>query len=129
MELKNKNFISPLMTKKDVMMAFNIMDATPLIEQGFIKRYYQYFKPTQKLWELITPDKIEIIDVGRINGFNHFWFNDIEKIFECDKYTAQLISKKFFEKSSYGYFKRTEALNQLLADGETILNLKGDTNE
>lgn len=112
------------MTKKDILSALDCKNIEEAVGAGFCKRYYQYFKPTIELLKMVVPDKIEIIDVGRINGLDHFWFNDIEKIFECDKTTAKVIADKYFVKNYYGYFKRSEKLNQLLADGEIILQLK-----
>lgn len=124
MLLKNKNFVSPLMTKKDILLALECKNVEEAVSFGLVKRYYQYFKPTIELFKMVVPDKIEIIDVGRINGLDHFWFNDIEKIFECDKTTAKVIADKYFVRNDYGYFKRSEMLNQLLADGEIVLQLK-----
>jgi hypothetical protein len=124
MEIKNKNFISNLMTKKDVILGFGEKPEN-LIAQGFLKRYYQYFRPTLLLWQELIPKEIEIQDVGRINGFNNFSYKTIQEIFNCDNTTARVIANLYFTKTPYGFFKRSELLNQNLADGETILKLKG----
>ena len=124
MEIKNKNFISNLMTKKDVVLAFK-EKPEELIDQGYIKRYYQYFRPTSSLWQELIPKEIEIQDVGRINGFNNFSYKTIQEIFNCDPPTSRVIANLYFTKTPYGFFKRSELLNQHLADGETILILKG----
>lgn len=129
MELKNKNHISPLMTKKDIFLALNCKNVEEAISAGLIKRYYQYFKPTIELLKMIVPNKIEIIDVGRINGMNHFWYSTIRSIFECNDVVAKVIVDKYFVRNEYGYFKRSEVLNQLLADGEIILKLKEKDND
>ncbi len=124
MEIKNKNFISNQMTKRDVVRAFE-QKPEVLIEQGYIKRYYQYFRPTNLLYFEMTPKEIEIKDVGRINGFNHFSFGIIKQIFECDDYTARVIANLYFKKTPYGFYKRSDELDKLLADGEVLLKLKG----
>lgn len=129
MILKNKNFISPLMTKKDLLRAFECKNVEELIDTGLIKRYYQYFKPTVELWKMTVPDTIEIIDVKRINGLDHFWYSTIEEIFECDLNIAKVIADRYFVRNSYGYYKRSDELNKLLAEGEIILLLKEKKND
>ena len=99
MEIKNRNFISNQMTKRDVVLAFGEKPER-LIEQGYIKRYYQYFKPTMLLLGRMTPAEIEIKDVGRINGFNNFSFKTISDIFECDNYVASYYSESLLQENT-----------------------------
>jgi len=128
MIIKNKNFISEQMTKKDVIMAFD-RHPDDLIWEGYLKRYFQYYKPTQKLMEQFIPIEIEIIDVQRLNGYNLFYIKNVQEIFECDRTTAKIILKKHFNKTQFGYWKRSEKLDELLAEGEIKLKLKEDKNE
>ena len=129
MQIKNKNFISETMTGKDVIYAFDLKsykEISYLIADGFLKRYYNYFKPTEKLWKQFTPIEIEIVDIGRLNGYNLFYVKNIETIFDCNRIIAKIILNKYFKKTDFGYWKRSEKLDELLANGETILKLKQD---
>ena len=128
MQIKNKNFISEQMTKKDVVNAFGVIPDA-LIADGYLKRYFQYFKPTEKLMEQFIPIEIEIIDVQRLNGYNLFYIKNIQEIFECDRTTAKIILEKHFDKTNFGYWKRSEKLDELLAEGEVVLKLKGEKDE
>jgi len=127
MEIKNRNFISEKMTGKDVMFAFGLArhsEISVLIGQGLITRYYQYFKPQDKLTEQLIPIEIEIVDIHRLNGYNLFYIKNIQEIFDCDRTTAKVILKKYFNKTNFGYYKRSRKLDELLADGEIMLKLK-----
>jgi len=127
MKIKNPNFISETMTGKDVMLAFDLesyKDLYVLVEKGLVKKYYQYYKPTEKLMEQFIPIGIEIIDTQRLNGYNLFYIKNIQEIFNCDRITAKIILNKYFDKTNFGYWKRSEKLDELLAEGETILTLK-----
>jgi len=128
-EIQNENFISQYMTRKHVQLAFGIKTNTEinnLIAEGFLVKYYQYFRPTIKLFLSICPDEIEIKDIGRINGQNRFGFKEIQKIFECNEYIAKTIANLYFIKSQFGYYKRSDTLDKLLAEGETKLKLGVD---
>lgn len=115
------------MTKKDVRGAFGEdCDTHILIGDGWLQRYYQYFKPTEKLLQLVLPDEIEIKDISRINGQNIFKIKTIENIFECSRTVAKAILNKWFVKSEYGYWRRSDGLDELLADGDTKLSMKED---
>lgn len=128
MQIKNKNFISEQMTKKDVVNAFGEMPDM-LIAEGYLKRYYQFFKPTEKLTEEFIPIEIGIVDIQRLNGYNLFYIKNIQEIFECDRTTAKVILEKHFNKTNFGYWKRSEKLDELLAEGEVTLKLKENKNE
>ena len=123
MEIKNKNFISETMTGKEVTLAFGIKPNN-LIEEGYLKKYYQYYKPTEKLMQLLMPETIEIIDIQRLNGYNLFYIKNIQEIFNCDRTIAKIILEKYFDKTNFGYYKRSERLDELLAEGEIQLKLK-----
>jgi len=118
------------MTKKHVMLAFGIKtskDIDELIADGWIYKYYQYFRPTGKLYEYNCPDSIEIKDFARLNGRDRFGYMNIEEIFDCDAHMAKIIAQKYFIKSQFGFFKRSDKLNELLANGETKLELKDES--
>lgn len=125
MQIKNKNFISGQMTKKDIIFAFGEKPET-LVADGYLKRNYQYYKPTEMLLEQFIPIEIEIIDIQRLNGYNLFYIKNIQEIFNCDRTTAKIILEKYFNKTNFGYWKRSEKLDENLAEGETILKLKED---
>lgn len=125
MQIKNKNFVSGQMTRRDVFYAFGEIPETLIID-GYLRRYYQYYKPTEKLLEQFIPIEIEIIDVQRLNGYNLFYIKNIQEIFGCDRITAKIILEKHFYKTNFGYWKRSNKLDELLAEGEVMLQLKED---
>ncbi len=120
------------MTKRDIKDAFGVKGndlIQTLIADGWITKYYQYYRPTEKMLENLCPESVEIFDAKLLNKNSRFSIIEIQQIFKCDQYVAKTILKQYFIKTPYNYYKRSDKLDELLAEGETILKLKEDKNE
>jgi hypothetical protein len=128
----NKLFISNKMTAKSVIMALEFPDTESkqvrnirirkLVEQGYIKKDGLYYTPTDKmLYECYLPETIILTIKIRffLNMNKVFTKKELVSIFDGNDIIVNWLKLNgYIYQSSDCRYRKTDKLDELLADGE-----------
>ena len=135
----NKLYMSNKMNKKTVILAFELPDSKQtrekqilqLIEDGYLKRDGLYFSPTEKaLNECYLPDTIILTINTRffLNVNKVFTKRELINIFDGNEQIVNWLKLNgYLFQSSDCRYRKTDKLDELLADGEEEISTKSST--
>jgi len=127
------------MNKKTVILAFELPDSKQtrekqilqLIEDGYLKRDGLYFSPTEKaLNECYLPDTIILTINTRffLNVNKVFTKRELINIFDGNEQIVNWLKLNgYLFQSSDCRYRKTDKLDELLADGEEEISTKSST--
>jgi hypothetical protein len=134
-QIRNTNFISGIMTKRDIQSAFtykgNVVDFIykVLIEEGYLQRHSdRWYKPTEKLLDLaLVPPIYEMNEMQRrfLQAHTSFTKEDLTSSFDGNQQIIKALMRRGSIKlDADRRYRLGDAFAELLADGETTITFE-----
>jgi len=136
MEIKNPNFICPLMQKRDIQEAFVFQKGSSFVDElykligdGYLqKKGDRFYIPTQKLMdEAFLPKNGFIVmeDHQRrfLNNNNGFYFKDLVICFGNETIVNRMIKVGYLRLENDKRYRKSSLLDDLLVEGQDIIKL------
>lgn len=131
MKLKNANFVCEKMQLRDIKEAFDtktpLNTAYDMIRDGYLHKISdRYYRPTEKLYEAITPTNIVLTEHQRrfLSNNSHFYWKDLVAVFDTELIPKAFLKKNYIKLDESKRYKKSDTLENLLADGEEVVILK-----